>query len=141
MTHLQSLRPGGRHGVATTESRDPIGYAVAALGRLAQSDLLDRLGVRKQTEQAVYTATRGGFRTITRAGRTFARSGTAAAGARPADAPPTGVFDLTPTEDEQLLADVVTELATDVLRPAAADADVACAAPAEVLNAANEVGL
>lgn len=141
MSLLQSLRPGGRHGVATTESRDPIGYAVAALGRLAQSDLLDRLGVRKQTEQAVFTATRGGFRTLTRAGRTFTRRGTAAPGARPAAAPRTGVFDLTPTEDEQMLVDVVTELATEVLRPAAAEADEACAAPDEVLAAGRELGL
>ena len=51
------LRPGGRHGLAGTEVRDPIGYAVAALGKLAQSDLLDRVGLRKQAEQAVYTAT------------------------------------------------------------------------------------
>ena len=65
MSLLQSLRPGGRHGIAATETRDPIGYAVAALSRLAQSDVLDRLGLRKQTEAAVYTATRGGFRTIT----------------------------------------------------------------------------
>ena len=40
-----------------------------------------------------------------------------------------------------MLVDVVTELASDVLRPAAADADVACAAPADVLTAANEIGL
>ncbi|MDF1602421.1 acyl-CoA dehydrogenase family protein [Nocardioides sp. YIM 152315] len=142
MTLLQSLRPGGRHGLATTESRDPIGYAVAALARLAQSDVLDRLGIRKQTEQAVFTATRGGFRTIARASRAFDRSGTKGTpGARPADAPRTGVFDLTPSEDEQLLVDVVTELATDVLRPAAAGADDACAAPDDVLKAGLEVGL
>ena len=40
-----------------------------------------------------------------------------------------------------MLVDVVTELATEVLRPAAADADTACAAPDEVLAAATEVGL
>lgn len=141
MSLLQSLRPGGRHGLATTETRDPIGYAVAALGRLAQSDVLDRLGVRRQTEQAVFTATRGGFRTITRAGRTFTRRGTSAPGARPVDAPRTGVFDLRPTDDEQMLVDVVTELAADVLRPAAAEADAACAAPEEVLAAGRELGL
>ena len=67
--------PGGRHGVASTETRDPIGYLVAGLSRLAQTDLLDRLGLRKQAEQAVFTVTRGGFSTITRAGRTFARAG------------------------------------------------------------------
>jgi alkylation response protein AidB-like acyl-CoA dehydrogenase len=142
MSLMQSLRPGGKHGLSTKESRDPIGYAVAALSRLAQSDVLDRVGLRKQTEQAVFTTTRSGFRTITAASRTFAKAGRRGKpGVRPDAAPRTGVFDLTPTEDEQMLVDVVTELATEVLRPAAADADEACAAPAEVLQSGVEVGL
>lgn len=138
----KSLRPGGKHGLSTKETRDPIGYAVAALSRLAQSDLLDRVGLRKQTEHAVYTATRSGFRTLTAASRTFARAGgSGGPGARPAATPRSGVFDLTPTEDEQMLVDVVTELADEVLRPAAAEADEACAAPEAVLKAGLDVGL
>src|SRR3954452_25097397 len=136
------LRPGGKHGLARGESGDPIGYAVAALNRLARSHLLDRIGLRRQAEQTVFTVTRGGFRTATSAGRAFARAGRrGTAGQRAASAPARGVFDLTPTEDEQMLVDVVTELAAEVVRPAAADADVACATPAEVLTAANEIGL
>jgi hypothetical protein len=142
MLLLRNLRPGGRHGIARSETRDPIGYAVAAMNRLAQSDLLDRLGLRKQAEQAVFTVTRGGFRTATTAGRAFARAGKRGQpGRRAAPTSARGAFDLTPTEDEQMLVDVVTELATEVLRPAAADADVACAAPADVLRATQEVGL
>jgi alkylation response protein AidB-like acyl-CoA dehydrogenase len=131
-----------QHGVSSAESRDPIGYAVAALNRLAQSELLDRLGIRRQTEKAVFTVTRSGFRTATTAGRAFARAGRRGRpGARPGTSASRGVFDLTPTEDEQMLVDVVTELAAEVIRPAAADADVACAAPAAVLAAGNEIGL
>lgn len=142
MSLMQSLRPGGKHGLSTKESRDPIGYAVAALGRLAQSDVLDRIGLRKQAERAVFTATRSGFKTVTAASRTFARTGRRdEPGTRPTDAPRPGVFDLTPTEDEQLLVDVVAELADEVLRPAAAEADEACAAPEVVLQAGLEVGL
>lgn len=142
MSLMQSLRPGGKHGLSSKESRDPIGYAVAALSRLAQSDVLDRVGLRKQTEQVVFTTTRSGFKTITAASRTFAKAGKKGqSGVRPDAAPRTGVFDLTPTEDEQMLVDVVTELATEVLRPAAAEADEACAAPVEVLAAGQEVGL
>ncbi len=141
MSIMNSLRPGGRHGLSSKETRDPIGIAVAAVNRLAQSDLIDRVGLRRQTEQAVYSATRNGFRMATVAGRTFARAGRRTAGARPAAAASRGVFDLTPTEDEQMLVDVVAELAAEVLRPAAAAADEACAAPAEVLRAAQEVGL
>jgi alkylation response protein AidB-like acyl-CoA dehydrogenase len=146
MLLMKNLRPGGgpggKHGIARGESRDPIGYAVAALNRLARSDLLDKVGLRRQAEQTVFTVTRGGFRTATSAGRAFARAGKrGSAGRRAAHAPSRGVFDLTPTEDEQMLVDVVTELAAEVVRPAAADADVACATPDEVLRAANEIGL
>ena len=135
-------RPSTTFGVSTRDGRDPLGYAVAAMNKLAQSELLDRLGIRKHTERAVFTVTRGGFRTATTAGRAFASAGKRGrAGTRPGAAPARGVFDLTPTEDEQMLVDVVTELATEVVRPAAADADTACATPPEVLAAGNEIGL
>jgi alkylation response protein AidB-like acyl-CoA dehydrogenase len=142
MSLTKSLKPGGKHGLASTEARNPIGYAVAALSRVAQSDLIDRVGLRRQTEQAVFTVTRGGFRTATSAGRTFARAGRRGApGVRVPAARPSGVFDLTPTEDEQMLVDAVTELAAEVVRPAAAEADAACAAPDTVLKAGLEIGL
>jgi len=141
MSFLSNLRPGGRHGLSSREARDAIGLAVAAVSRLAQSDLIDRVGLRKQAEQAVYSTTRNGFRVATAAGRTFARSGRRTAGARPANAASRGVFDLTPTDDEAMLLEVVRELATEVLRPAASAADEACAAPPDVLAAAQDVGL
>ena len=54
---------------------------------------------------------------------------------------PKGVFDLTPGEDEQMLVDVVTEFADEVVRPAATEADETCAAPEPVLKASLEIGL
>ncbi|MDT9592265.1 acyl-CoA dehydrogenase family protein [Nocardioides zeae] len=142
MSVTKRLAPGGRNGVARKESRDPIGYAVAALNVVAQSDLIDRLGLRKRAEQVVFTSTRTGFAALTRAGRTFTpRGAKGAPGVRVPSTDPRGVFDLTPTEDEQMLVDVVSELAVEVLRPAAADADTACEAPADVLRATTEVGL
>ena len=138
-----ALRPGGKHGLSRSESRDPIGLAVAALNRVAQSDLIDRIGLRKQAEQAVFTATRSGFKTATTAGRAFAKAGKRGqGGTRPTPVtPPKGTFDLTPTEDEQMLVDVVTEFATEVLRPAAAEADEKCEAPEDLLKASLEIGL
>jgi alkylation response protein AidB-like acyl-CoA dehydrogenase len=131
-----------RHGVPSTDRQDPIGFAVSLLNRLAQTTVLDRLGLRKQTERVVFESTRAGFRTVGNVSRTFSRRG------RPGGAPvrvPTsaekGLFDLSPTEDEQMLVDVVSELAEEVLRPAAAEANDACAAPDEVLKASLEVGL
>ncbi|WP_435768718.1 acyl-CoA dehydrogenase family protein [Nocardioides sp. SYSU DS0651] len=142
MSLISNLKPGGKHGVPSTESRDPIGYLVAGLNRLAQSDLLDKVGLRKQTEQVVFNVTRTGFKTMTNASRTFAKAGKKGQpGARPAKAPASNVFDLTPTEDEQMLVDVVTDFATEVVRPAAAAADTACAAPDDVLKSSLEIGL
>ncbi len=142
MSLTSHLRPGGRNGLASGESRDPLGYALAALSRLARSDLLDRVGLRRSAEQAVFTVTRGGFRTATTAGRAFARAGQhGRPGQRATTSTGRGVFDLTPTEDEQMLVEVVTDLAAEVIRPAAGDADGACATPREILTAAHDLGL
>ncbi|MFD4328227.1 acyl-CoA dehydrogenase family protein [Nocardioides sp. NPDC058538] len=142
MSILQGLRGGIANGVPSGESRDPIGFAVAGLRKLSQSPALDRLGVRKQTEQVVFTVTRGGFKTMAATSRAFKKKGKRGVpGVRVPNAIPQGVFDLTPSEDEQMLVDVVTEFAAEVVRPAAAEADEACAAPEELLKSSLEIGL
>ncbi len=135
------LRAGGRHGLSDGEKRDPIGLAVAALNRLASSELIDRLGIRKASEQTVYRVTSAGFRTAGNVGRTFARAGRATRGNRVPTAKNTGLFDLTPGEDEQMLVDLVSEFAEERVRPAAADANEVCAPPDELLKASLEIGL
>jgi len=136
-----ALAPGGRNGIASTERRDPIGLAVAGLNKLARTDVLDRLGIRRSTEQTVFKVTSAGFRTIGATGRAYARIGRKGGGVRLGSAAPKGVFDLTPTEDEQMLVDAVADFAADVVRPAAADANEACAAPDDLLKATLEIGL
>ncbi len=131
-----------RHGVTSTDTRDPIGVAVAFLNRLASTGALDRFGLRKPAERVVFEATRSGFRTAGNLNRAFARAG--GKGGTPARVPTaagTGTFDLTPTDDEQMLVDVVTELATEMVRPAAAEANEACRAPDDLLKAGLEIGL
>jgi alkylation response protein AidB-like acyl-CoA dehydrogenase len=140
MSTLKQLRPS-RHGLTSAERRDPIGYAVAALNKLAQFPALDRLGLRRPAERAVFEATRSGFRTVGHVNRQFARRGRRGGGTRVPSAHDAGRFDLTPTEDEQMLVDVVTDFATEVLRPAAAEADEASAAPEAVLKGSLEIGL
>lgn len=135
------LSPGGRHGLSANERRDPIGVLVAGLNRLAQSDLVDRLGIRRSSEQTVYRVTSAGLKTLGTVGRTFKRSGKKGGGRRVPAASRTGMFDLTPTEDEQMLVDVAGEYAAEVLRPAAAEADETCRAPEEALKASLEIGL
>ncbi len=135
------LRAGGRHGLSESEKRDPIGLAVAALNRLASSDLLDSLGLRKASERGVYRVTSAGFRTAGNVGRTFARAGRATKGNRVPSAQNDGLFDLTPGEEEQMLADVVDEFAEEMVRPAAGQADEECRAPQDLLEASLAIGL
>ncbi len=131
-----------KYGVAGPRNRDPIGLAVAALNRLAQTPALDRFGLRRPTERVVFEATRTGFRTLGALNRQFTRPGRSSGEpARTRPARGGAVFDLTPTEDEQMLVDLVREFATEVVRPAAATADDAAQPPREVLEQAREVGL
>ncbi|MGZ4453382.1 MAG: acyl-CoA dehydrogenase family protein, partial [Nocardioides sp.] len=75
MSLINNLKGGGRHGIPSAESRDPMGYLLAGLSRFAQSELLDRVGLRKQTEQAVFTTTSNGFKVVAAAGRQFKKTG------------------------------------------------------------------
>jgi alkylation response protein AidB-like acyl-CoA dehydrogenase len=139
---MSVTRSPRKHGLTGPESRDPIGIAVAVLNKVAQVGALDRFGLRKPAERVVFEATRSGFRTLGAVNRQFARAARPKGGpARVPSANPKGVFDLTPTEDEQMLVDVVTELAAEVVRPTATEADSAAAAPADVLGAGQEIGL
>ncbi len=133
-----------RHGLARGERRDPTGVAVAALTQLAQSPLLDRLGLRERVQQAVSSVTSAGFRgavATQRQLRSFTRKGGSQPGLRPSTGAARGEFDLTPTDDEQMLADVAREFAADVLRPAAAAADDTLRTAEETLAGAAEIGL
>ncbi len=141
-TTSQAVTPGSKHGVTSGDGRDPIGYAVALLNRLASTGALDRFGLRKPAERVVLEATRTGFRTAGNLNRAFTRRGRP--GATPTRVPSAagkGLFDLTPTEDEQMLVDVVGEFATEVVRPAAAAANEVCAAPDDLLQSSLEIGL
>ena len=136
-----AFAPGGRNGLARSERRDPIGLMVAALNKLAQAEVVDRLGIRRSTEQTVFRVTSAGFRTVGATSRAFTRSGEKDAGTRVPHADPAGVFDLTPSEDQQMLVGLVSEFAAEVVRPAAADANEACLAPEDLLGAGLEIGL
>jgi len=124
--------------------RDPMAVGLAALTRVAGWTGLDRLGLRRRTERAVFRATRTGLRTAASAGRTFRAATALGRPVRPPAARPPGdrdLFDLTPTDDQRLICDAVAEFAAERLRPAADEADRAARPPAAVLAAATELGL
>src|SRR5437764_15343473 len=112
-----------------------------ALNRIAASDFLDRLGIRGQTERFLHGASKTTMRTATRAGRTFAAAQKLSRPARQSRGGQRGLFDLNPTDEQQMLRESVRDFALAKLRPAADQADAECAAPGELLAEANELGL
>ena len=132
----------GREGVgATPHRRNAIGIAMSLISRVAGTRIVARLGLRRPIERTVSRVTRAGFQTAGLANRAFAATRTLTAASRPAPAGERGVFDLTMTEDQQLIRDTVAEFAAEQLRPIAADADAKCEAPQGVLSMAADLGI
>ncbi|WP_432857008.1 acyl-CoA dehydrogenase family protein [Amycolatopsis sp. CA-161197] len=118
-----------------------MGFGLAALTRLAGSGVIDRAGLRGPVQNLVKAGTRNGFRAAGAATRSFKSMRRLGKPARLAPTTDTGLFDLTPSEDQQLIAETVTEFAAEQLRPAAADADAKLAAPEGLLMRAAELGI
>ncbi|MGA8988198.1 acyl-CoA dehydrogenase family protein [Aeromicrobium sp.] len=121
--------------------RDPMGIGLAVLNRIASSSAIDKLNLRKTTERAVYEGAKGGFRVAGATSRAFKRVQGANKPTRLARTSDSGVFDLEPTEDQQMIVGVIREFAAEVLRPGAAAAEDANDTPKEVLAQTGEFGL
>ncbi len=118
-----------------------MGLGLRALNRLAGLPLVDKLGLRRSTERALYTGARVGFRTAGAVGRGFKATQTLLKPERLAGAPSRHLFDLTPDDEQNMLRDAVLSYAQEQLRPAAAAADAEGAAPEALLLAAAELGI
>lgn len=118
-----------------------MGFGLRALNRLAGSDLLDRIRMRKQVERALFQTTKQGFRSATTANRTFKAATKLGRPARQPHARTSGLFDIAPDDEQQMLQEAVSAFASQKVRPAALDADAACAAPPELLAQADELGV
>lgn len=113
-------------------SVDVQGQALSVLSKLAQADWPDRLKVRKSFEKLVYSGSRASFRLA--AGR---------AASKPREARPAAddLFDLSLSDEQQMLVDMLQGFALEVLRPAAHEADAQARVPAALINQAHELGL
>lgn len=124
-----------------TVAERSMALALRGLNRIAGSEVVDRLGVRRPAERVVYRATRDGFRIAGQAARTF--KATQKLG-RPARLKPTGagtgLFDLTMTDEQEMLVEAFRDFAATRLRTVAPDAEKG-ALPAELLREAEELGL
>ena len=118
-----------------------MGFGLRQLNRLAGSDLLDRIRIRKQVERALFQGTKNGFRSATAAGRTFKAAQQLGKPARQKKSKSKGLFDLGPDDEQQMFQEGGRAFAEAKVRPAAHDADDACETPKELLAEATELGV
>src|SRR5690606_41613978 len=98
-------------------AKDAVGYALSALNRLASSDLLDNVGLRKLVERIAYTLTRTGFQVITTTARTFkAKQSLDKPQRLHAPRHTTDLFDRNITGGQQMIRDSVKESDNEALR-------------------------
>ena len=98
--------------------------------------------VRRTVESLLYRGSRSAFGALEAASRRpFAPRAGRGDPARTAAARPRCEFDLTPSEDQELIRSAAARLADDVIRPAAARADAERSVPEVVRRAAAELGL
>jgi hypothetical protein len=109
------------------------GRALAMLNRFAQADWPDRLKLRKPVEKLIYNGSRASFRA--------AAQRTGKAGSTPRPVAPDSLFDLSLSDEQQMLVEMLEAFASEILRPLAHDADAQAALPAALLNQAHELGL
>jgi alkylation response protein AidB-like acyl-CoA dehydrogenase len=118
-----------------------MGLGLRWLNKLAGSDLLDRIRIRKQVERALFTSTKNGFRSATAAGRTFKAAQNLTGPARQKPSKPRALFDISPDDEQQMLQEGVRDFAEAKVRPVAKQADFDKSTPDEVLSQANELGV
>ncbi|HKT82462.1 MAG TPA: acyl-CoA dehydrogenase family protein [Solirubrobacterales bacterium] len=118
-----------------------MGLGLRWLNKLAGSDLLDRIRIRKPVERALFSGTKNGFRSATAAGRTFKAAQKLTGPARQKTGKPRSLFDISPDDEQQMLQEGVRDFAEAKVRPIAKQADFDRATPEEVLSQANELGV
>ncbi|MDX1459003.1 MAG: acyl-CoA dehydrogenase family protein [Marinobacter sp.] len=122
-------------------TRDPMGFALSMMNRLAANPLLDRFGLRAPLERTAYHGTRTGFRALAAAGREFHRVNNWLPTKRLPRRGPAELFDLSLTDDQRMITDLLGRFARDELRPAAASVDETGQIPDNITTAATDLGL
>ncbi|GAA4118331.1 acyl-CoA dehydrogenase family protein [Knoellia locipacati] len=97
--------------------------------------------VRGRVEKLLNRGAHSGFKAQVAVGRAFTQARGSGSATRPSTSTRRGVFDLTPTEDQQMLQQAARELADEVIRPAGSRADADRAVPEDVRVAMQDMGL
>ena len=111
------------------------------LTRAGSLPLLQNDEVRGRVERLLHRSAAGTFKAQVAVGRTFTRRTGQGSAARTVPRVRSGLFDLTPSEDQAMLQAAARALADEMIRPAGRQADTDRRVPDAVRAAAAEMGL
>lgn len=135
-------RRGRTTGVGLApHKRTGIDVALAVLTPIVGQEFLDKYHLRDPLNRSLRYGVKTVFSTAGAASRQFKRVRNLRGG--PTRLKPSGrdYFDLTPDDDQKMIVETVDEFATEILRPAAHDADDAATYPADLIAKAAELGI
>ena len=118
-----------------------VGRALSVLNRLAGSELIDRFGLRGPAQAMAYQAVKNGVVLGDAATKRFKSLTKLAKAEHLPPAATRELFDLSLTEEQQMIRDSALRVAKEYLRPSANAASAAANTPDEVLARINELGL
>ncbi|MBI2571014.1 MAG: acyl-CoA dehydrogenase family protein [Candidatus Schekmanbacteria bacterium] len=122
-------------------SFSPMGSFFGFLNTLSGSPVASRFGLDKIAAQVLYQGTKAGVRAATLMRTRFKAGASLVPDEDLQQVKPTGLFDLTLTEEQQMTRDMLRELAASELRPRAREAERERGAPDSFFAQVHELGI
>lgn len=146
MTNTVPSKRGGKESAIGLQKRNrtAIDVGMALLTPLMGQEFLDKYNLRDPLNRGIKYGVKHGFSAAGAATRQFKRVqgiGKPATRLSGPESKGSDYFDLTPDDDQKMIAATVEEFAEEILRPAAHDADEAAAYPADLIAKAAELGI
>lgn len=115
------------------------GFGLSLITKMASSDVLDQLKLRKFVEKSLYQGSKAGYKTLSKTQKAFKTNKDLHK--QRLNNQEKSLFDLSYSEDQQMTIDTMSQFAADILYPLAASADQNETFPTELWQYIEELGL
>ena len=115
------------------------GFGLSLITKMASSDVLDQLKLRKFIEKSLYQGSKAGYKTLSKTQKAFKANKDLHK--QRLNNQEKSLFDLSYSEDQQMAIDNMSQFAADILYPLAASADQNETFPTELWQYIEELGL
>ncbi len=115
------------------------GFGLSLITKMASSDVLDQLKLRKFVEKSLYQGSKAGYKTLSKTQKAFKANKDLHK--QRLNNQEKSLFDLSYSEDQQMAIDTMSQFPADILYPLAASADQNETFPTELWQYIEELGL